>query len=166
MVIISYLPADNNILADTASRRWDLTDTAPIALFNTHFPHRYSWQICPVTPVITRRMIYMLRGGSNGKESVQDTPTPAKYIGANGWTSDPGSPLPQTSLGYLTKYPTSRCSPIVSGWAHWQQTGNNKKSHRGGLPTQHGADLLQCGGQQTPPRQPGKHQISPCPEAT
>lgn len=39
-----------NVMADDASRRWDLPDAELLFLFNTLYPQALPWQICPCTP--------------------------------------------------------------------------------------------------------------------
>lgn len=45
-----YMPGPVNVMADDASRRWDLSDHDLLSHFNTHFPQGRSWQMRTLTP--------------------------------------------------------------------------------------------------------------------
>ena len=40
-----YIPGPVNVMADDASRRWDLSEEQLLSHFNTHYPQALSWQI-------------------------------------------------------------------------------------------------------------------------
>ena len=42
----SHIPGTLNVMADILSRRWDLTDSQIISLFNNSFPQGQPWQLC------------------------------------------------------------------------------------------------------------------------
>jgi hypothetical protein len=47
---MDYLPGPLNIMANDASRRWDLSDTALLALFNSTYPQTLPWTLLTLRP--------------------------------------------------------------------------------------------------------------------
>jgi hypothetical protein len=47
---VQYLDGPSNKMADDASRRWDLSDTAFLAYFNSTYPQNASWQLLHLPP--------------------------------------------------------------------------------------------------------------------
>ncbi len=47
---VQYLDGPSNKMADDASRRWDLSDTAFLAYFNSTYPQTASWQLHHLPP--------------------------------------------------------------------------------------------------------------------
>jgi hypothetical protein len=42
----AYLPGVLNVMADDASRRWDLSDSQLLDYFNSFYPQAYEWKLC------------------------------------------------------------------------------------------------------------------------
>jgi hypothetical protein len=48
----AYLPGILNVMADDASRRWDLDDSQFLAHFNTMYPQARPWKLCKLRPTM------------------------------------------------------------------------------------------------------------------
>jgi hypothetical protein len=48
----AYLPGMLNVMADDASRRWDLDDSQLLAYFNSTYPQEAPWQLCVPRPAM------------------------------------------------------------------------------------------------------------------
>jgi hypothetical protein len=46
----SHIPGSLNVMADILSRRWDLSDSQIVSLFNSSFPQGQPWQLCHLRP--------------------------------------------------------------------------------------------------------------------
>jgi hypothetical protein len=46
----SHIPGKDNALADLLSRQWHLTDSDLISLFNSSYPQKQPWRLCPLRP--------------------------------------------------------------------------------------------------------------------
>ena len=46
----SHIPGTLNVMADILSRRWELSDSQMLNLFNSTFPQAQLWQLCPYVP--------------------------------------------------------------------------------------------------------------------
>jgi hypothetical protein len=49
----SHIPGSLNVMADILSRRWDLSDSQLLSLFNSEFPQDQPWQLCPLRSEMT-----------------------------------------------------------------------------------------------------------------
>lgn len=117
-----YIPGPVNAMADDASRRWDLSDSALLTHFNTRYPQAVSWQMRTLLPATnvsligalskTRASIGFLlnatqapsRPGKRGRPSV-----PA-------WASNPtGLPTPTTSLCFNSSPSDTAMAPSHPG---------------------------------------------------
>jgi hypothetical protein len=46
----SHIPGKDNVLADLLSRQWHLTDSDVLSLFNSRYPQKLPWRLCPLRP--------------------------------------------------------------------------------------------------------------------
>ena len=83
---VTFLPGDGNVITDTASRWWDLTNTALLDFFYLHFSQSKSWSLCLVSPDMNQRITSALRNGRNGTASSPAGTVLALPPGKNGWT--------------------------------------------------------------------------------
>ena len=115
----SFIAGKANVMADDASRRWDLTDSALIAHFNSLYPQNTSWTM----QTLPDEMRYAVIGSLSRRRWIPATLRIAKHPpqvpGASGNVSDLPSvvePTCSTSLATL-----SRCSCSFPKVPHWRE---------------------------------------------
>jgi hypothetical protein len=111
---VSHIPGVLNSMADDASRLWHLSDTDLLTHFNSTYPQRTSWVLCPLRPKMSSAVTSALR---------KKRPDPASFLaaapapgasGMYGWdsagasTRTPSSPvLPTRSSSYRSLHTAS-----------------------------------------------------------
>jgi hypothetical protein len=93
-----YIPGPANIMADTLSRRWDLSDTALLAHFNSTFPQDVPWKLCRLTPTMNSNLISALSRRRCERASVTTTPKRKIVIGQCGMISACNTTLTHSSI--------------------------------------------------------------------
>ena len=133
---VSYLPGPLNVMADFLSRRWDLSDTAILSHFNSHFPQARPWVLCPLHPNMNSAVTSALSKQQSAPASLPAVPpwlTPTTAFGSpsvNNLSWTPTSPLhPIQSRGSrssLAAFATVGFRPAVdlSDLAQWRTRSN------------------------------------------
>ena len=111
----TYIPGPANVLADIASRRFDLSDDALLRHLTTLAPHSQNWQMLTTSPELVSQLICDLLRKRPDKPYLRNAPAPSISSGPNTgsrtrsrWAWAPFYPL------WRTKYPTSASSPTAS----------------------------------------------------
>ena len=112
-----YIPGFLNEMADILSRRWDLSDNQLLAYFNTHFPQKRPWRLCPLRPEMNSWLTSALSRRRSVPELFQPTPSKRMDIGTFGWsTAEPiNSTLSFTGLKIKSR--SSKSSAVDSASA-------------------------------------------------
>ena len=112
-----YIPGFLNEMADILSRRWDLSDDQLLAYFNTHFPQKRPWRLCPLRPEMNSWLTSALSRRRSVPELFQPTPSKRMDIGTFGWsTAEPiNSTLSFTGLKIKSR--SSKSSAVDSASA-------------------------------------------------
>ena len=126
-----YMPGPVNVMADDASRRWDLSDADLLTHFDAHYPQALSWQMRPLSSATSA----LLNGALSKKLSpaaslVNASPPPPRH-GRAGRRSVPASasipsPSAPTQFLFSNSLPTdtapARSPPAVtpSGLGLWK----------------------------------------------
>ena len=76
-----YIPGPANVMADTASRSFHLSDTDLVSLFNSKFPQPKSWKLHHLSPGMNSALISSLRSKRLA---------PELYLSAQKQPSEPG----------------------------------------------------------------------------
>lgn len=84
-----YLPGPVNVMADDASRRWDLDDAALLTFFNTRYPQVQSWQMQTLTPATSASLIGSLSKPRSRAASPPNGMPPPIPLGPSGRPSVP-----------------------------------------------------------------------------
>ena len=107
----AYIPGPANMLADIASRRFDLSDDALLCHLTTLAPHSQNWQMLTTSPELVSQLICDLLRKRPNKPYLRNGPAPSISFGPNTgsrtwnrWAWTPSCPLRRT------KYPTSASS--------------------------------------------------------
>ena len=104
---LAHIPGILNVMADILSRRWDLSDSQILDLFNERFPQEQPWQLCRLRSGMNSSVINALWKRRCETASLLDVPPPLKDAGRSGpnsvnnisWTPTlPKMKIP--SLGY------------------------------------------------------------------
>ena len=107
----AYIPVPASVLADIASRCFDLSDDALLRRLTTLSPHAQKWQMLTTSPELVLQLICNLLRKRPNKPYLRNAPAPLISFGPNTgchtqnrctWT--PSYPL------WRTKYPTSASS--------------------------------------------------------
>ena len=104
-----YIPGPVNAMADDASRRWDLSDSALLTHFNTHYPQVHSWTLQPLPSATNSALTGALcrkRPPAEFLASVTPLPMPA---GACGKLSVKACSWTQGALATGIQSPSSSC---------------------------------------------------------
>ena len=128
----SHVPGSLNVMADTLSRRWDLTDSQMLHLFNTSFPQAQPWAISQLRPAMNSSVMQALWKERCGTDFLQDAtlhPAPTGISGVRSVNNIAWRPtLPRQkiqSLGFkssVSEYATAGLHPMatLSDLAQWQ----------------------------------------------
>ena len=107
----AYIPGPANVLADIASRRFDLSDDALLRHLTTLAPHSQNWQMLTTSPELVSQLICDLLRKRPNKPYLRNGPAPSISFGPNTgsrtrnrWAWTPSYPL------WQTKHPTSASS--------------------------------------------------------
>ena len=100
----SHVPGTLNVMADILSRRWELSDSQMLDLFNTTFPQAQPWQLCPLRPAMNSCVTQALWKRRCEPEFPTAAILPPTHTGSS------GSP----SVNNLTWHPTSPQKKIQS----------------------------------------------------
>jgi hypothetical protein len=121
---LTYIPGHANVLADLASRRFDLTDSQLLQLFNSRFPQGQPWQMRALPPVKLSLVMSALRmqppvAVSPHREHVQPTPS-GPSVGSHFFLtstlatrSSMASTTKSKSLGFLPSGFETAAFPVV-----------------------------------------------------
>ena len=86
-----YIPGPINEMADTLSRRWDLTDAQLLVYFDRHFPQNEPWRLCRLRPELNSSLISSLSRRRSNPALLNHIPTGRIVIG------DYGNPIARKS---------------------------------------------------------------------
>jgi hypothetical protein len=114
--VTSHIPGDRNTMADIASRRFDLSDSQLLHLFDTRFPQTRTWQLHHLKPAMLSQLICALQRQRPNRPSLAAVPSPTMRPG-----SKSGSHFAPASTFKIpcwnksaTKFPSSKSSPPAS----------------------------------------------------
>lgn len=101
-----YIPGPVNVMADDASRLWDMNDEALLTHFNTRFPQPTSWSMRPLPPAMASALTGALFKSRRVPASLSSAVSPLMPLCASGRPFVPTSaslpasrtPLPIGSL--------------------------------------------------------------------
>ena len=102
-----YIPGPANVMADDASRRWDLTDVALLTHFNASYPQLTSWTMLPLPAPILSSLTGALCRKRCAPASLRIANTPPPAPGPSGRPSAPPWPSDLISV-------TSPATPSLS----------------------------------------------------
>jgi len=114
-----YIPGPANCMADSCSRRWDLSDSQLLSHFNSLYPQSVPWTLCPLRPPLNCALISALSTKRSEPASFLAVPPRPIGIGNNGWRSPPRSTWIPGSTASWTQSPCSRSSPLATATAAW-----------------------------------------------
>ena len=112
----SYIPGQANVLADMASRRFDLTDSALLSSLNALAPHSQPWTMLHLPPDVRSQLTSSLLRHRPDVPSLQVVPSRPTGSGPTIGFLTPNHLASRTpsSATSMTKFRYSECSPIVS----------------------------------------------------
>jgi hypothetical protein len=119
-----YLPGPFNVMADDASRLWNLSDNDLLTHFNSHYPQTQPWRLYALRPEMLSALTMALCCKRSEPASYLPVPTPVTLPGFDGpaivkfWESiHPAQTLP-------TRYSSSKSLPTATEPAHWHPATN------------------------------------------
>jgi hypothetical protein len=117
---IFYIPGVVNVMADDASRLFELSDTQLLTHFNTAYPQMNSWRLVHPTNAMLSSVTYALRRKRVEPASLLQEPTPTTKLGSSGPASAGTSTLIPGSLTWGTRSCSSKSlgSGIVPDTSH------------------------------------------------
>ena len=114
---VFYLPGDANVLADIASRRFDLTDTALLSLLDTIAPQAHPWELRRLPSEQHSMLTSALLCKRPPRPSLHSVPYPTPGSGPirGSRSSPPLASAILTSRESQTRYKSSKSTPTASG---------------------------------------------------
>jgi hypothetical protein len=112
-----HIAGTANVMADQASRLWDLSDTELLAHFASHYPQEKPWKLCPLRNTMLSAVISCLQGKPASMPSVLNAPSRRRMPGILGWSFAPPSKSTRFSTMSKIRFPTSKYSVPGSGTA-------------------------------------------------
>jgi hypothetical protein len=82
----AYLPGVLNVMADDASRRWDLSDSQLLDYFNSSYPQAYTWKLCTLRSTMSSSATQALSMKRCNPASLMAEMLQPPHTGANGKT--------------------------------------------------------------------------------
>ena len=128
-----FIPGTANVMADDASRRWDLSDTALLAHFNSKYPQTMPWMLLQLRPAMLSALTMALQCKRSEPAQFlpeQDPKTLPGFDGATivrSWASTPCSTMWATpsrsskSLPNAGEQEKSLPATTLSSLAQWRQ---------------------------------------------
>ena len=110
-----YLPGPVNVMADDASRRWDLTDDELLTHFALCYPQHQPWRLLTIPPRTNSALISSLCRKRLLPEWSPVAPSKQRDTGKSGATTVGVSEFIPASLEYETPSRSSRCSLDATG---------------------------------------------------
>ena len=112
-----YIPGPVNVMADDASRRWDLSDSALLTHFNATYPQARSWRMLTLPSELNAMLTGALFRQRPRNESLLTAAPPP--VGASGRPSAPAWASTPSTLA--TTIPSLFCNSSPNGTAreHW-----------------------------------------------
>ena len=77
----AYIPGPANVLADIASRRFDLSDDALLRLLTTLSPHAQNWRMLTTSPELVSQLTCNLLRTRPDRPYLRNTPAPSIFSG-------------------------------------------------------------------------------------
>lgn len=133
---VHYIPGEANVLADAASRRFNLSHPHLLSLLARLAPHAQPWTMRRPLPQLRSAVITALRRQSPAWPLLPNVPTPLTRSGPLGGSrSFPSSASPTLSFGLsLTKSPSSVFLPSASAAAASVSVVNQSALRRYAMP--------------------------------
>jgi hypothetical protein len=104
-----YIPGPANVMADDASRLWNLTDDQFLTHFNQSYPQRQSWTLAHLPSQLVLPVISSLQGTRSPMPTLPDQPPEQPPLGPSGQVS-------ATNAAWNRSSPTSS-TPSNSSWS-------------------------------------------------
>jgi hypothetical protein len=98
----AYLPGVLNVMADDASRRWDLSDSQILDYFNSSYPQELAWKLCTLRSTMNSNAMQALSMQRCDPASLMAEPSQQTHTGARG----------KVFVNNLAWHPTSAKMPI------------------------------------------------------
>jgi hypothetical protein len=124
-----YIPGPINVMADDASRRWDLSDAALLSHFNLCYPQAKSWIMLTLRPDMASALITALHCKRSAPELYLPAPIPVMQPGCS------GQPIAIVS-------PSTQCSPMSEIHFHSSKSLPNATDKVPLLPITNLSDLV------------------------
>lgn len=83
----SHIPGTLNVMADILSRRWELSDSQLLALFDTEFPQALPWQLCQLRSEMSSSAMQALWKERCSPDFLVDATLPPLPTGTSSWSS-------------------------------------------------------------------------------
>jgi hypothetical protein len=103
-LLVSFIPGQLNTMADTLSRRWDLSDSQLLNLFNESYPQALPWQICHLRSSMNSSVMQALSKQPCNRAFREDVTLPLPLM----------KPYGSPSVNNMSWTPTSPMSQIQS----------------------------------------------------
>jgi len=127
---VASIPGVDNVLADFASRSFDLSDSAFLSAFQTRFPLQPSWKMLPLPAEFASFMTSSLLLLTPTMELCLPELDPLLPCGLSGVPSVPRSEPTPSSSALPTRYPSCRSSPFAIAGASFLPAALQLKSDK------------------------------------
>ena len=107
VAVHNHIAGTANVMADDASRRWDLTDAQLLTYFNSHYPQASPWRLSLLPPDTDSALLGALFRQRPPPVSLDSASPPPAHRGDCGSLSARASPWIPTS-SHAMPYPSSR----------------------------------------------------------
>jgi len=105
---LDYIPGVSMVMVDAVSCTWYLTDTEPLAHFNSKGLQTRPWRFYLLNEEMNSSLISALSKKRSDPESLQLMPTKVTQIGSSGLSSVLGSNWTHSSAKWLIRSPSSK----------------------------------------------------------
>jgi hypothetical protein len=110
-----YIPGPSNVMADDCSRLWHLSDSQLLHYFNSKYPQKRPWQICPLRPEMHSALISALRMKRLDPQSFLNAPEAKTVIGTSGTSS--ATNYRSTATSMISEIPSRFYKYSLRGYA-------------------------------------------------
>lgn len=114
-----YIPGESNVMADKASRAWDLVDSQLVTFFNREYPQTEPWRLCQLLPETNSAVTSALSVMRCDTRLIEITPTARMPTGSSGSNFAPLTNwIPFLPINKILS-PTSKSLPNVTEMGGW-----------------------------------------------
>ena len=119
---IGHLAGASNDMADDASRLFHLSDTAFLSHFNSTYPQKAGWQLCPAPAAWLSSVTFELYPKTSRRGCARPAAKPPPPPGPSGVVSAPNCALIRASPNMMIRSPSSCSSHANIAPESWPQT--------------------------------------------